>query len=89
KYQSAAAMKSAMLKEGQLIASRKASQKKQQQKNGQKPAVQQNQQVTSRSRVAAAKRTPVRKKSGGLFETVLIVCSVLALYCAYVVLFLL
>lgn len=32
KYQSAAAMKSAMLKEGQLIASRKASQKKQQQK---------------------------------------------------------
>lgn len=89
KYQSAADMKSAMLKEGQLIASRKSRQKKQQQKNAPKPAVNQNQQVTSRSRAAAAKRTSVRKKSGGLFETILIVCSVLALYCAYVVLFLL
>ncbi|WP_406845927.1 protein kinase domain-containing protein [Bacillus safensis] len=89
KYQSAADMKSAMLKEGQLIASRKTRQKKQQPKPAPKPAVNQNQQVTTRSRAAAAKRTSVRKKSGGLFETILIVCSVLALYCAYVVLFLL
>ncbi|WGI63396.1 hypothetical protein QEN29_24350 [Escherichia coli] len=90
KYQSAADMKSAMLKEGQLLASRKSRQKKPSQQNRQKSAVPQHQQtVPSRSRVAAAKRTSVRKKSGGLFETILILCSVLALYCAYVVLFLL
>ncbi len=89
KYRSAADMKSAILKEGQLLISRKTRQKKQAHKNRQKPAVSQNQQVVSRSQVAGAKRKSVRKKSGGLFESILIVCSVLALYCAYVVLFLL
>ncbi|MHC2452992.1 serine/threonine protein kinase, bacterial [Bacillus altitudinis] len=90
KYQSAADMKSAMLKEGQLLDSRKSRQKKPSQQNRQKSAVPQHQQAApSRSRAAAAKRTSVRKKSGGLFETILILCSVLALYCAYVVLFLL
>ncbi|MDM5296669.1 protein kinase family protein [Bacillus pumilus] len=90
KYQSATDMKSAMLRDGQLLASRKNRQPKQTQKTSQKPTVSQKPQMTSRSqRVAAAKRTSVRKKSGGLFETILIVCSILALYCAYVVLFLL
>ncbi|MFJ5966144.1 protein kinase family protein [Bacillus sp. NPDC093026] len=89
KYQTATDMKSAMLREDQILATRKNHQKKPTPKRRHSPAVTQKHNATSRSRVVAAKRSTVHKKSGGLFETILIVCSVLALYCAYVVLFLL
>ncbi|MGE6632308.1 serine/threonine protein kinase [Bacillus sp. NPDC077027] len=89
KYKTAAEMKSAMLKVGQQLATRRNQQKVQSRKSRSQPVQTKQRHKASLAHTASSRRSSVRKKSGGILETLLIVCSVLALYCAYVVLFLL
>ncbi|CAI6227718.1 serine/threonine protein kinase PrkT [Bacillus subtilis] len=84
-YQSADEMKKDMLDAGQ-----KASQRKQPIKASPQPATRQRQQIPRQGKITKTRYTPKQKpaKSGGLFETTLIVISVLALYFAYIIFFL-
>ncbi|MCY9034936.1 protein kinase family protein, partial [Bacillus inaquosorum] len=67
-----------------------AAQRKQAAKAPPQPATRQRQQKPRQGKVTKTRYTPKQKaaKSGGLFETTLIVISVLALYFAYIIFFL-